>query len=65
MGLRGFAWDNGLPGLGMNTTLMCLQLMGIYHKAKLALSSIKSFPEGTSNPCGSMMGIIPSMPEDL
>jgi hypothetical protein len=40
IGLRDFAWDKGFPGLGINTTLMCLQLIGIYPKAKLALSNI-------------------------
>jgi hypothetical protein len=44
MGLRDFAWDNDFPGLGINTTLICLQLTGIYPKAKLALSNNRSFP---------------------
>jgi len=65
MGLRDFAWDNGFPGLGINTTLMCLQLMVIYPKARLALSSSKSFPMSSSKPCCGMMGIIPSMLGDL
>jgi hypothetical protein len=42
IGLRDFARDNGFPGLGMNTTLICLQLMGMYPKAKLALSNIST-----------------------
>jgi len=50
---------------GINTTLMCLQLMGIYPKTKLAFSSSKSLPASSSKPCCSMMGIIPSMPGDL
>jgi hypothetical protein len=29
MGFRDFFWDRGFPGLGINTTLMCLQLIGI------------------------------------
>jgi hypothetical protein len=29
MGLRDFVWDKGFPGLGINTTLICLQLIGI------------------------------------
>jgi hypothetical protein len=65
MGLRDFAWDNGFPGLGINTTLICLQLMGIYPKAKLALSSFKSFPASSSKPFCSMTGIILSLPGDL
>jgi len=65
MGLRDFAWDNGFPGLGINTTLMCLQLMGIYPQAKLALSSNRSLFASSLKPCCSMMGIIPSMPGDL
>ena len=43
MGLRDFAWDNGFPGLGIIATLMCLELMGIYPKVKLALSSNQKF----------------------
>jgi hypothetical protein len=62
---RDFAWDISFLGLGIYTTLMCLQLMGIYPKAKLALSSIRSLPASSSNPCCSMMCIIPSMPGDL
>jgi len=65
MGLRDFAWNNGFPGLGINTTLLCLYLMGIYPKAKLALSISGSFPANSSKPCFSMMGIIPSMPGNL
>jgi hypothetical protein len=42
MGHRDFTWDNDFPGLGINTTLMCLQLMGMYPKAGLVLSSIKN-----------------------
>jgi hypothetical protein len=51
MVLRDFAQDRGFPGLGINTTLMCLQLIGIYPKAKLALRNIKSFPASSSKPC--------------
>jgi hypothetical protein len=40
MGLRDFIWDRGSTGLDINTTLMCLQLIGIYPKAKLALCKI-------------------------
>jgi len=64
MGLRDFAWDSGFPGLGTNTTLICLQLMGIYPKAKLVLTSNKGLLASSSKPCCSMMGIIPSMPGD-
>jgi hypothetical protein len=65
MGHRDFAWDINFPGLGVNTTLICLQLMGIYPKAKLALSNIKILLASSGNPFCSMMGIIPSMPGDL
>jgi len=65
MSLRDFAWDSGFPGLDINTTLICLQLMGIYPKAKLALSSSKSLLESSSKPCCSIMAIIPSLPGDL
>jgi hypothetical protein len=65
IGHRDFAWVIDFPGLGINTTLMCLQHMGIFPKARLALSIIKILPASSSNPCCSMMGIIPSMPEDL
>jgi hypothetical protein len=46
MGLRDFAWDSGFPSLGIKTTLICLQLMGIYPKAKRALSSVISLGAG-------------------
>jgi hypothetical protein len=65
MGRRDFAWDINFPGLGMNTTLICLQLMGMYPKARLALSNIRSLLTSSENPCCSMMGIIPSVPGDL
>jgi hypothetical protein len=62
MGLRVFAWDKGFPGLGINTTLVCLQLIGMYPKVKLALSNTKHLPASSSKSCCIMMGIIPSMP---
>jgi hypothetical protein len=65
MGRSDFAWDIVFPGLGMNITLICLQLMGMYHKAKFALSNIESLLASSEDPCCSMMGIIPSMPGDL
>jgi hypothetical protein len=65
MGLRDFAWDKGFPGLGINTILICLQLIGIHPKAELALSNIKSFPTSSLKPCCSMIGTTPSMPGDL
>jgi hypothetical protein len=42
IGHRDFAWDISFPGLGIYITLTCHQLMGIYPKAKLALSSINT-----------------------
>jgi hypothetical protein len=65
IGRRDFAWDNGFTGLGINTTLICIQLMGKYPKAKLAVSSISNLPPSSSKPCCSMMEIVPSMPGDL
>jgi hypothetical protein len=65
IGRRDFAWDINFACLGINTTLMFLQLMGIYHKAGLPLSNIRSLLASSSNPCCSMMGIIPSTPRDL
>ena len=65
MGLRDLAWDNGFPGLGINTTLMCHQLMGIYSKAKLAPNSNKVLLASSSKHCCSMMSITPSMPGDF
>jgi hypothetical protein len=38
-----FVCDDFL-GLDIYTTLICLQLIGMYPKAKLAISSISSFP---------------------
>jgi hypothetical protein len=65
MGLRNFAWHKGFPGLGINTTLICLQLIGIYPKAGLAISNTVSFLASSSKLCCTMMGIIPSMPGDF
>jgi hypothetical protein len=65
MGRRDLAWVSGFPGLGINTTLVCLQLIGMYPNGKLALSSIELFPPSISKPCSGLMGIIPSMPGDL
>jgi hypothetical protein len=62
MGLRDFAWDKGFPGLGINTTLICLQLIGIYPKDGLARTNTISFPTSSSKPCCIMMVITPSMP---
>jgi hypothetical protein len=65
MGLGDFAWDKGFPGLGINTNLICLHIIGTYPKAILTLSNTTSFPNSSSKPWCSMMGIIPSMPGDL
>jgi len=65
MGLGDFTWDSGFRSLFINTTLICLQHMGIYPKAKLALSNSKGLSASSSEPCCGMMGIIPSIPRDL
>jgi hypothetical protein len=65
MGRRDLTWVYIFVGLGISTTLICLQLMGMYPKAKLTLSNIKKFLANTENPFCSIMGIIPSMPGDL
>jgi hypothetical protein len=65
IGLRDLAWVKDFPGFGINTTLVCLQLIGIYPKAKLALSNFNNFPPSRLKPCCSMMGIISSIPGDL
>jgi hypothetical protein len=51
IGRRDFAWDKSFPGLGIKTILTCLQLIGIYPKAKVALSSINNLHQGSSKPC--------------
>jgi hypothetical protein len=41
IGRRDFFWDDNFPGLGINTTLTCLQLMGMYPKANwLSVTSV-------------------------
>jgi hypothetical protein len=65
MGLRDFAWDKGFSDLRINITLICLQLIGMYRKAKLGLSSTIGFRASSSKPCCSMSGIIPLMLGDL
>jgi hypothetical protein len=65
IGRRDFAWDNVFPGLGIYITLTCRKLMGLYPKAKLALSNIRSLLASSSKTCCIMMGIIPLMPGDL
>jgi hypothetical protein len=67
MCLRDFTWDKCFPGLdiGINTTLICLQLIEVYPNSILALISTIGVPASSSKPCCSMTSIIPSMPGDL
>src|SRR3978361_1801578 len=65
IGLGDFAWVVERPGFGMNTTLICLHVLGMYPMARLALITLTRGPARTSSPCWSIMGMIPSGPGDL